>query len=66
MKTNESNLDRIVRVVLGIIMLVLYFAGIVSGTLGIIALILGILLTLTGLVGFCPLYALLKINTKNN
>lgn len=66
MKTNESNLDRIVRVVLGIIMLVLYFAGIVSGTLGIIALILGILLTLTGLVGFCPLYTLLKISTKNN
>lgn len=64
MKTNESNLDRIVRVVLGIVLLALYFMGSVSGTLGVIVLIIGVLALLTGAGGFCPLYALVKISTK--
>lgn len=64
MKTNESNTDRIIRVVLGIVLLVLGWGGIVSGTLGLVFKILGFLPLLTGLVGFCPLYALFKIATK--
>ena len=64
MKTNESNLDRIVRVVLGVVLLALYFMGSVSGTIGVIVLIIGVLALLTGAVGFCPLYALVKISTK--
>jgi hypothetical protein len=63
MKTNESSLDRIIRVIAGIILAVLYFTGMVTGSLGIIFIILGAVALLTGLVGFCPLYALLKINT---
>lgn len=66
MKLNESRLDRIIRVVLGIALLALYFTGIVSGTLGIVFIIVGVVLTLTGLVGFCPLYALLKIRTNHS
>jgi hypothetical protein len=31
---------------------------------GIILIVLGAIALITGLVGFCPLYALLKINTK--
>ncbi len=64
MKTNESSIDRIIRVILGIALLALYFIPVVTGTVGIIALILGVLSLVTGLVGFCPLYQLLKINTK--
>jgi hypothetical protein len=66
MKTNESNLDRIIRVVLGIVLLVLYFTNVVSGTMGIIFIILGAIALLTGIVGFCPLYALLKIRTNRS
>jgi len=66
MKLNESRSDRIIRVVLGIALLALYFTGIVSGTLGIVFIIVGVVLTLTGLVGFCPLYALLKIRTNHS
>lgn len=64
MKTNESNLDRVIRVVVGIIFLGLYFTGTVTGTLGIILIVLGAVLLLTGAIGFCPLYKLLKIDTK--
>jgi hypothetical protein len=66
MKLNESSADRVIRVIVGIVLLVLYFTGIMSGTLGIILLAVGALLVLTGLIGFCPLYALLKIRTNKS
>jgi len=64
MKTNESGLDRIVRVVLGIVLLALYFTNVVAGGLGILFIVLGAIALLTGVVGFCPLYSLLKISTN--
>jgi len=64
MKTNQSNIERIIRVVLGIVLLVLGWGGFVGGTLGLVFKILGFLPLLTGLIGFCPLYALFKFSTK--
>jgi len=64
MKTNESSLDRIIRVILGIALLVLYFTNTVTGGLGIVFIVLGAVALVTGVVGFCPLYALLKISTN--
>ena len=64
MKTNESALDRVIRVVLGVVLLALYFLHVVSGTLGIVFVVLAAIALITGIVGFCPLYALLKINTN--
>jgi hypothetical protein len=64
MKANESTLDRIIRVVVGIILLALSFSNAVTGGLGIVFIVLGAVALLTGVVGFCPLYMLLKINTK--
>jgi hypothetical protein len=37
---------------------------IVQGTVGIVLDILGVVLVVTGLVGFCPLYALFHIGTS--
>jgi hypothetical protein len=64
MKTNESGMDRIIRVIVGIILLALYFSGAVAGGLGIVFIVLGGIALLTGIVGFCPLYMLLKIHTN--
>lgn len=64
MNVNESNLDRLVRAIAGIALIALYFLGVVSGTVGVITLVIGIVLLLTGLVGFCPLYSILKIRTN--
>lgn len=61
---NESGIDRIIRVVLGIVLIALYWSGMVAGGLEVVFLILGIIALVTGIVGFCPLYALLKIRTK--
>ena len=64
MKTNESREDRIIRVIFGIALLAIYFTGYATGVLGIVFIVLGAIALLTGVVGFCPLYMLLKINTN--
>ena len=55
---NEGKIDRGLRVVLGLVVLSLAFVGPESvwGWVGLVPL-------LTGLVGFCPLYSILVINT---
>lgn len=64
MNKNESTVDRILRVILGIVLLVLGFGGFTSGGLALAFKILGFIPLITGVVGFCPIYALLKIRTN--
>lgn len=63
---NEAGWDRILRVVLGVILLILAFSNIVSGGLGVLFIIVGILALVTGIIGICPAYMLLKFRTKKN
>ena len=63
MKMNESNVDRIIRAVAGIVLLYLGFGGALGGALAVVADVLGVVLLLTGAVGFCPLYAIFKFGT---
>jgi hypothetical protein len=63
-KINESGADRVIRVVIGAALSALTWGGLVTGTIGLIFKIVGLLLLLTGLVGWCPIYALAKIHTK--
>lgn len=61
---NESNADRIIRVVLGVALMAVGWGGMVSGVIGTVLGVVGTLAFVTGLVGFCPAYALLKVRTK--
>ncbi|MFP5470982.1 MAG: DUF2892 domain-containing protein [Bacteroidia bacterium] len=63
MKINMGSADRIIRVIIAIIFSILYFTGTVTGVAGVILLILGGVFILTGVVGFCPLYALFGVKT---
>lgn len=58
MKNNEAGFDRALRVVLGLALLSLVFVGphTAWGWFGLLPLA-------TGIVGFCPLYRLLGIDT---
>ena len=54
MKRNESNLDRIIRVILGAGLVV---AGVlVGGTVGIVLYVLAAVMFITAITGFCLLY----------
>ena len=62
---NESTTDRIIRVVAGLILLALSLFGVVTGGFGTVLIVIGAILLITGVVGFCPLYALLRIRTNH-
>ena len=55
--------DRIIRVLVAAIIALLFYYGIISGTLGVILLVVAGVFVLTSLFGFCPLYALFGMNT---
>jgi hypothetical protein len=63
MKKNLNSIDRIVRILLGLVFAVLIFTGTFSGTAAIIFGILAVVLLGTSMVSFCPLYAALGLST---
>jgi hypothetical protein len=64
MKKNMGNADRIIRLFFVAVIAVLYFTNIITGTVGIVLLVLAGVFVLTSFVGFCPIYAILGINTS--
>ncbi|MEN8658278.1 DUF2892 domain-containing protein [Marivita sp.] len=58
MTKNEGTIDRVLRVIAGLVLLSLVFIGpqTMWGLIGIVPLA-------TGLIGFCPLYSIFGINT---
>lgn len=60
-KTNVGGLDRILRIVVGLVLLLGFFLG-WGGSLNWLLLI-GIVPLATGILQTCPTYALLGINT---
>lgn len=62
MKRNESNQDRGIRAVVGLIALLVGLCA-VGGFLRALLIIVGLVLVITAAVGFCPLYRLLGIKT---
>ncbi|MBN1951076.1 MAG: DUF2892 domain-containing protein [Bacteroidales bacterium] len=64
MKKNMGMADRLVRVFLALIVVLLYFTEVIEGTLGIVLMILAGILVLTSLVSFCPLYLPFGLRTN--
>ena len=63
MTTNESSIDRIIRLVIGIAALVGAFAVGFGSVGGIILAVVGVVMLVTAAVGFCPLYRVFGIST---
>lgn len=59
---NEGSVDRALRVVLGIALVLIGFVA-VGGGAGTVIGVIGFVPILTGLSGWCPLYSVLGINT---
>jgi hypothetical protein len=62
---NEASWDRIARVVLGIALLALGWGGAVGGSLGTGFRFLGFVPLASGLLGWCPLYAIFGFRTAD-
>ena len=57
---NEGNVDRIVRIVIGCVLLALVFVGPRTwfGLIGVVPL-------LTGVMGYCPLYRVVGVSSSS-
>ena len=63
MKKNVGNTDRWIRIVLGIALLsLIVFLDVSIRWIGLI----GLIPLITGIINFCPIYALLKISTNKD
>ena len=64
MKKNMGNIDRAIRTLLAVLVGVLYFMEVISGTTAIILGVLAIVFLLTSLISTCPLYMPFGLSTR--
>lgn len=56
--------DRVIRLLVAVAVIGLYFGNLISGTTAIILLVLAAVFILTSFMGFCPLYLPFGIFTR--
>lgn len=62
--SNVGNLDRIIRAIVGLVLTVLPFVAGWPIAAAVISGIIGIVLVATAAIGFCPIYAALRLSSK--
>lgn len=63
MKKNMGGTDRVLRAVIAIAIVLLYFNNVITGALGIVLMVLAAIFLLTAFLGFCPLYLPFGLST---
>lgn len=63
MKKNMGVADKIIRILVAIVIVALYFTGVIKGALGIVLMIIAGIFVLTSLISFCPLYTIFGLRT---
>lgn len=56
--------DKSIRILVAIVIAILYFTNVISGTLAIVLSVIAVIFVLTSFIGFCPLYLPFGINTS--
>jgi len=64
MKKNIGSTDKIIRIILAFIVVVLYYTNSISGTLALVLGAFAIILLITSFINFCPLYLPFGISTR--
>ena len=65
LEINEAPIDRAIRIVAGIALAAVALGGAASSPLLYVVWVVAAIALVTGIVGFCPLYALLRVSTKS-
>lgn len=64
MKLNMGSWDRVLRLIITLLVVILLIAGVLKGTLAVILGIIAIIFFVTSVIGICPLYAMFGMSTK--
>jgi hypothetical protein len=64
MKKNMGTVDRVIRILVAVVVVALYFTKVISGTLAFVLLAISAVFVVTSLLSTCPLYIPLSINTR--
>lgn len=64
MKINIGPSDKLMRLIIALVLILLFYFEVITGTLGLIALVLAFVLAITSLINFCPIYTIFRINTS--
>jgi uncharacterized membrane protein len=64
MKKNMGTIDKAIRILVAVVVVVLYFTQVISGVLAIILLALSAIFVVTSLLSFCPLYMPFGLSTR--
>jgi len=63
MKKNMGAIDKTIRILIAAALVIMYFTGVITGTIGIVLIIFSVIFVLTSLVGTCPLYLPFGLST---
>ena len=63
MKKNMGSVDKMIRIIIAIVIAILYYTNVISGTTAIVLSVVALIFAITSFISFCPLYTLLGIST---
>jgi hypothetical protein len=64
MKKNMGNVDKTIRLLVALVIVVLTFTKVITGTWAVVLLIVAAIFVITSLIGFCLIYLPFGINTN--
>ncbi len=65
MTKNMGSTDKMIRILIAIVIAILFYTNVISGTLGLVLSIIALIFAITSFISFCPLYTLLGVSTCN-
>jgi len=63
MKKNLGTIDKVIRLLLAALVIILFLTKVIYGVWGIVLLVFAGIFILTALMGFCPIYYALGLNS---
>lgn len=64
MKKNMSKADGIIRLIVAVAIIALWYFGVIGGIILAVLSVVAVIFFITGFINFCPLYAALRIRTR--
>ena len=63
MKKNMGSIDKTIRIIFAVLIAILFYLKVITGTFGIVLLIFAGVFVLTSFLSFCPLYTIFGFST---